>query len=217
MGPDSKSVNPAARLFSFSGVHMLPGNTSPSAAEPTLPVSLSPNSIAPAAAQADGLANPVTTFIGALNALWNGAAWDRMRSGAAAVIAAFSSLGAALSVSPGNWSQGSTPAAATQATTSRAAGGAGVRHVCTGIFATLATGATAQAAAAVLVLRDGLTGAGAILWTKQSILPVNGVWNVEISGLNIVGSAATAMTLEFVAAGVAGSFQSVSMTGYEAS
>lgn len=118
---------------------------------------------------------------------------------------------------PGEWSQGHTPASATQATTTKAAGAAGVRHVCTAISATLATGATAQAAAALLVLRDGATGAGTILWTKQVILPVNGVWNVDLTGLNIVGSAATAMTLEFSAAGALGTFESVSMSGYDAS
>src|SRR3954468_6027646 len=72
-----------------------------------------------------------------------------------------SSIGAAIFCGPGNWGVGAVPAAATQATISKAAV-AGVRHVCRGISACLSTGATAQAVAAILVLRDGATGAGTI-------------------------------------------------------
>lgn len=136
--------------------------------------------------------------------------------GEAATLALKTGTGAILAGKPGQWSQGHTPAAATQATTSKAAGGAGIVHVCTSISATLATIGTAQAAAAVLVLRDGATGAGTILWTKQVALPANAVWNVDLSDLNIVGTANTAMTLEFTAAGVAASFSSVSLSGYDA-
>jgi hypothetical protein len=107
----------------------------------------------------------------------------------------------------------STPAAATQATCSQAAAGAGFRNVCQSISASFDTGGTAQASALALNLRDGASGAGNILWSKQIILPVSGKWEVGLGGLNIVGSPATAMTLEFSAAGVAGSFESVAMTG----
>jgi len=40
---------------------------------------------------------------------------------------------------------------------------------------------------------------------------------VSLSNLNIVGTAATAMTLEFAAAGGASTFESVALTGYDAS
>lgn len=133
----------------------------------------------------------------------------------AAILGALSSAGALLVSHPGDWSINNTPAAATAATITRAAGGAGVRHVATSISATVATIGTAQAVALVLVLRDGATGAGTILWSKQVVLPVNAVWEVNISGLNIVGTAATAMTLEFVANNVAASFSSVSLTGHD--
>lgn len=149
--------------------------------------------------------------------LWNGTAIDRGRSTSAANLGAQSGVGAEMTAPPGMWSINNVPAAATQATITRAAGGAGVRHVCTSISATLAAGATAQAAAVSINLRDGATGAGTVLWSKQVILPANGVWEVSISGLNIPGSAATAMTLEFSAAGAAGTFESVSLTGYDAS
>lgn len=75
------------------------------------------------------------------------------------------------------------------------------------------TGATPGAAG--VNLRDGASGAGAQLWIAQVQLPANGVWSVTLNGLNIVGSPNTAMTLEFSAAGVAASLQSVSITGFD--
>ena len=144
---------------------------------------------------------------------------DRARSGSAANLSGKSSAGSELCASPGEWSAGGTPtpAAATQATVTQAAGGVGVRHVCRSISATLATAGTAQSAAVQLNLRDGATGAGTVLWSKQVVLPSNSVWEVNLTGLNVVGSANTAMTLEFGAAGAAGSYQSVGLTGYDCS
>lgn len=158
-------------------------------------------------------AMPAANIVAENPALWNGTTMDRGRSGSAANVNANSATGAELVMQPGQWSVFSTPSSATQATASQAAGGAGVRNVCQSISATLAAGSTAQAVAAILNLRDGASGAGSIRWSKQVILPANGVWEVSISGLNIVGSAATAMTLEFSAAGATGTFESVSMTG----
>lgn len=135
--------------------------------------------------------------------------------GTAAALAAKSSAGAQIIVRPGDWAQGHTPAAATQATTSKAAGAAGVCHVCTSITCVISTVGTAQTAALVFVLRDGATGAGTILWTVQVSLPVNYTTVIALSGLNMVGSAATAMTLETVAAPAAAAFASVSMSGYD--
>jgi hypothetical protein len=109
-----------------------------------------------------------------------------------------------------------TPAAAAQATISQAAGGAGVRNVCTGISASLCTVGTAQAAAVQLNLRDGATGAGTILWSKTFSCGTTTMISIDLTNLHIFGSAATAMTLEFSAAGVSGSFESVSLTGYVA-
>ena len=106
-----------------------------------------------------------------------------------------------------------TPAAATQATITQAAGATGVSNVCTSISASLCTVGTAQAAAVQLNLRDGATGAGTILWSKTFSCGTTTQVNVDITGLYIVGSAATAMTLEFSAAGVTGSFESVALGG----
>lgn len=111
------------------------------------------------------------------------------------------------------WSVTNTPAAATQATASRAAGAAGVRHVATTITACLAAGATAQTPV-VVNLRDGATGAGTVLRSWAISAPVNDSKCADLSGLAMLGTAATAMTIEFAAAGVAASQQTVTLTGF---
>lgn len=109
------------------------------------------------------------------------------------------------------WSVQHTPAAATQATITKAAV-AGSRHVCDSITVTLAAGATAQTPIQV-VLRDGVTGVGAILWSAKLAAPVNGLAVVQLTDLGIPGTSGSAMTLEFTGAGVAASEQAVSMAG----
>jgi hypothetical protein len=116
---------------------------------------------------------------------------------------------------PGDWSLYVVPSAAVQATITKAAGAAGVRHVCTSLAATFMVQGTAQATLLGLYLRDGTTGAGTQLWGHGILLPaINTVWTLSLSGLNIVGSPATAMTFEFSTAGVAASNQIVAMTGH---
>ena len=113
-----------------------------------------------------------------------------------------------------NWAVTNTPAAAAQATVTQAAGAASVYNVCTSITAVITTSGTAQTILQVN-LRGGTTGAGTILWSASVVLTTNQVFTIALSGLNIFGTAAAqAMTLEFSAAGVAASVQSVSMTGY---
>lgn len=107
-----------------------------------------------------------------------------------------------------------TPAAATQATASLATAGATQRWICTSISATLACAGTAQAAAAILNLRNDATGAGTIIWSKQVVLPANGLWEVNLTDLSIPGAYGKAMTLEFAGAGAAATFESVALTGY---
>lgn len=105
------------------------------------------------------------------------------------------------------------PAAATQATVTQAAAAAGVKNVATSISFTSVTVGTAQTIISVS-LRDGATGAGTILWSMQFIQTTNQVLAVTVPLPHIAGTAATAMTLEFSAAGVAASVQSVSLSGY---
>lgn len=162
----------------------------------------------------DGIAGTMMTT--AQLYAWNGATYERITTGSAANLAAAQVPGPLLATDPGEWSVTHTPAANTQATISRAAGAAGVRHVCKSITVS-GIGLAAAAEASVLVnLRDGATGAGTILWSQRIYIPAGGQNGFSIAGLNIVGSAATAMTLEFAAAGGANTFESVAMTGYDA-
>lgn len=140
-----------------------------------------------------------------------------IENGTAANLAAQVSTKALLTIHPGMWGEVHTPAANTQATKSHTAGAAGVRHVCTYLTATLCAGTTAPSAAQVKCrLRDGATGAGTILWdATMTIQATAGVMNtITLGGLNIVGTAATAMTLEFDGAAGANTFESVSFGGY---
>ena len=104
----------------------------------------------------------------------------------------------------------STPAAGTQATCSFAAPSALQRWVCTSISATLSGTA---AGTATLNLRNGATGAGTIIWSKQVTIPANGIWECNLADLLLPGVYGAAMTLEF-AAGVATDIEAVAMTGY---
>lgn len=118
----------------------------------------------------------------------------------------------------GEWSQVHLPAVNTRATSTKTAGGAGIRHVCTGLTVILAGDSTAPAATVLDVrLRDGIADTGTILWQAKITLPATaGAMNgISRSGLHIKGSAATAMTLEFSAAGGANTFESVSFEGVD--
>jgi hypothetical protein len=112
------------------------------------------------------------------------------------------------------WAVTHVPATATQATITKAAGGANVRHVCKVISATIACGATAQTPIQIY-LRDGATGVGTILWAASVAAPADGVGGVMFDSLSIMGSANTAMTLEFSAAGVTASQEVVTLAGFD--
>lgn len=118
-----------------------------------------------------------------------------------------------LETEPGEWTLTNAPAAATQATATRAAV-AGVKHILKSIQASLQAVA-AQAAPVTCVVRDGLTGAGAILWQDRLIATVGTNGQISVVGLNIVGTSGNAITVEFTAAPAATNFETVSATGYD--
>lgn len=163
---------------------------------------------------ADTFSNP-STFQGSwsLNGVFNGSTWDRKRSASGANNTATTSLGAQYMVPLSTWNIIDTDVGATQSTATRAAGGGTVRHVATTV--TICRGDTAVAVPALVHLRDGATGAGTILrsWVI-GISVINESRCENISGLNITGSANTAMTIEFAAAGAATSTSTVSLSGY---
>lgn len=124
--------------------------------------------------------------------------------------------GALVTASPATWSVAHTPASATQATASKAAGGAGVQHVCRSISFGLAVDGTHAQTAIQVNLRDGATGTGTVLWSLTVLKSAaEGLTLFHVGDLNIPGTANTAMTLEFSGAGVTGSVESVSLTGYD--
>lgn len=147
--------------------------------------------------------------------LWNGATYDRSYAASAANQSTQPVTGVAIVTGPGNWTLTSAPAAGAQATATRAAGAAGVRHVLTSIAADIT--ASAAQGPLIVAVRDGATGVGTILWQRRLSAQTTPFADarIELSGLNIVGSAATAMTVEFTAAGVATTTETVSATGYD--
>jgi hypothetical protein len=114
------------------------------------------------------------------------------------------------------WDVQHVPAANTQATISQAAAAAGIRNVCTGFTVTLAAQTTAPAAVQLTVaVIDGATGGTTYLWRTVISLPATAGAIVSFVRSNIwlVGTAATAMTIEFSAAGGANTIESVTMEG----
>lgn len=169
-------------------------------------------------AQADS-ADGLATGIGHMSVmghglLFNGATWDRMRSLDATNLGNQNGVGGVIVAGPGEWAIQHQPAAATQATVTRAAGGAGVRHVCRSI--TVSILAVAAQGQIIVNLRDGATGAGTILWSAGFVLAAGTSDRIALSGLNIIGTANTAMTLEVAAAPAATNFAQVAMSGYDA-
>ena len=111
------------------------------------------------------------------------------------------------------WAVTHSPAANVQASATKSAAGANQKHHATAVTASFGAGATAGAAIQVN-LRDGATGAGAILWSCIMAAPANTAQSVTIADIDIAGSANMAMTLEFTAAGGLTTVQSVTLTGY---
>lgn len=115
-------------------------------------------------------------------------------------------------IRPNDWSVEHRPAAATQATISKAAQ-VGFKHIITSITACIAAVGTASGVV-VAVLRDSTTGAGNVLWSGVMSVPVAGSQNLVLSDLRIEGVKSQAVTLEFTGAGAAATVESVAMTGY---
>jgi len=133
-------------------------------------------------------------------------------------VGAQSAAGAQLVASPGEWGLVSTPAANVQATVTKAAV-AGTRHVARSLDAAYVAGTVAPAVTNVLLnLRDGVSGAGTILWSvllaTQALAGDKDDYQSE--GRNLVGTAGNAMSLEFAAAGGANTLESVALGGYDA-
>lgn len=119
--------------------------------------------------------------------------------------AANSSSAALLTVQASQIGINSSPAVNTQASASVAAGGATVRHMaahCSGSIATVAAQTQVN-----LNLRDGATGAGTILWAGTILCPISTQCALDSGPINIIGTAATAMTCEWNGVPAVGNFE----------
>lgn len=122
-------------------------------------------------------------------------------------------LGVPQVANPLEWSAVDAPASATRAIATRAAGTGGQRHVCRSITATMYGNATNDPIN--VFLRDGDSTSAVFLWAGNLAIPTaDGGSHITISGLNIVGSPNTQMTLDFAAAPGATNVQRVTLTGY---
>ena len=137
---------------------------------------------------------------------------------AADVVEAFYDANGRAVVRPSaEWVKYHHPAANTVAIAEQAAAGAGIKNVCRSVNVRLSAGASAPTAAVLTVtLRDGATGAGTIKASWSIAIPAVAGDNappISMENLWIEGTANTAMTLEFTAAGGANTVESVVMTG----
>lgn len=146
------------------------------------------------------------------NALFNGTTFDRQDGISNTNNTATTSIGVSYTASLGTWGVTNSANAGTPSA-SKAAGGGTVRHVASCISISVAAAGTAQPAIQVN-LRDGATGAGTIIRSWQLAAPANDSQPVDLCGLNMTGSANTAMTIEFAAATAAATQASVNLTGY---
>ena len=114
------------------------------------------------------------------------------------------------------WTASHVPAANAQATVTKAAAGVGARNVCTSLTVVLAATPTAPTAVNLEVnLIDGASGGATYLWRATISLPATAgaMSGIALSGLEIVGTANVAMTLETSGAPGANIVASVSMSG----
>ena len=158
---------------------------------------------------ADALAITGITATG--QEVWNGASFDRQRSASATNNIATTSLGGVQVTPLSTWSVVNTTSGATAATVTKASGGGTVRHVVTGITACFADSAV-NVTAPLVSLLDGATPIRT--WIVGSSGVAGGTECVNVTGLNMTGTAATAMNLTFAVAPAATATETVTLTGY---
>lgn len=130
------------------------------------------------------------------------------------------SPGAPINEKGGRWGISNVSAGGAQGTASKAAGGGTVRHIVDCISFSADSSAAVTASNVTLNVRDGATGAGTAIWSYALSFPTVAALGVQevaphsLCGLNLIGTANTAMTIEFSAA-VTGSIQAVNASGYD--
>lgn len=169
----------------------------------------------------DAISNPVAPLIGNAGLVYDGTTWARRKTVSltnmvpATTTTVRSQVGAALTEKSARWSVIHNPAASSQATASIAAEAA-VRHVADCVSFSAGSTTAPALTALTIVLRDGATGAGTIVWTHQVVISAATGQNVVpygLCGLSLTGTTNTAMTLEFSAL-LTNLIESVSVSGY---
>lgn len=110
------------------------------------------------------------------------------------------------------WTAFHAPAAAVRAFATIAIPPAGTIRVLDAFVATLSC--VAVSAEMELQIRAGATGAGTLIWQMGMNGAAGQNVRIHMNGLNLLGLAATAFTIEFLAAPAAGNFQRVNMSGF---
>lgn len=161
----------------------------------------------------DAVSTPTTAQdVRAFLELFNNSTSDRARNSAAANISRTTQPDALSVAMPGNWALFSSPGLAVVASASKAAGGAGVRHIAQNIVASYLVGAAGVTQN--ILLRDGAAGVGAALLAIGFGTAAAVTQQVFVGSIgSVYGSANTVMTLEFSGVGAA-SVQSVNLTGW---
>jgi hypothetical protein len=146
--------------------------------------------------------------------VFDGTSFAKARNSAAANMGATTQPGALQAAPPGQWVAFHQPASGSQATATKAAGAAGVKHVLTFIRGRL-TGVAAVLAKVTIELIEDVGGAGTQLWAETMVQPTNSFCDIIIGPINYIQpTAAKSLTIRFAAAGDANASQSVSMFGY---
>lgn len=146
-----------------------------------------------------------------------GAALDRIRLAGATNLdpTLQQHKGVQLTTKIGEWTVNGQGGSGTQTSINKAAV-VGARHVCTSISIGLNASAVTTGGSFQVVLRDGATGVGTIIWGTRIGISATAHDSrfIGLSGLNFPGSVNTAMTLEFNAAGPANVLQALTLGGY---
>ena len=135
----------------------------------------------------------------------------------AGTLSAALNLGAQLSEKGARWIIRANPAAGGQASISQSASIIGSRHVADCVSFSGGSIVAPALTSLTVNLRDGATGAGTLLWSQTVVISAVTGQNVNpfsICGLNLIGSANTAMTVEY-SASLANLIEAVSLTGYD--
>jgi hypothetical protein len=134
--------------------------------------------------------------------------FDRAVNSDADNMAATSQSRAVIGTRPGEWAVTDSDGGGGTPSATKAAGGAGVRHVITGVTGSMC--GTAATGNIMCTVKDGST----VVWSRKLRLIANGQAGFEATGLNIIGTANTLVVVAFDDAPGSAVVSSVNATGY---